>query len=112
MGIVGVIISVDGRRKHFATGEGPEYMLEEAAAAVEDIAKNNAPTKTGNLVNSIGEYDSDPARSVTIGTNVEYAVYQENGTNRIQAVRFFEDAINQVKGDYSGYLKFRYLRGY
>jgi HK97 gp10 family phage protein len=114
MGIVGVIISVDGRRKHFDTtndGESAEYMLEEAAATVEDLAKSNAPVKTGKLVNSIGIENSDD-KSVTVGTDLEYAVYQENGTNRIPGVRFFEDAVNQVKGEYSGYLKFSYLRGY
>jgi HK97 gp10 family phage protein len=111
MGIVGVIISVDGRRKHFDTENSVEYMLEEAASAVEDLAKNNAPVKTGKLVSSIGIGDST-SESVTVGTDLEYAVYQENGTNRISGIRFFEDAVNQVKGDYSGYLKFMYLRGY
>lgn len=111
MGIVGVMISVDGRRKHFDTGESAEYLLEKAAAEVEDQAKNNAPVKTGKLVNSIG-VDESTSDSITVGTDLEYAVYQENGTNRIPGVRFFEDAVNQVKGDYSGYLKFMYLRGY
>lgn len=108
--MVGVNISVDGRKKNFARTDS-EALLEEAAAEIEDIAKSNTPVKTGNLVNSIG-VQSLTSRSATVGTNVDYGVYVENGTVNIPAKNMFKDAMDRVRAKYSGSLVFTYDRGY
>lgn len=49
----------------------------------EKYAKALCPVDTGNLRNSIShDYDDD---TVYIGTNVEYAPYQELGTSKMKA---------------------------
>ena len=102
---VRINISVDGRRKNFARDES-EALIEEAAAEIEDLAKNNAPVKTGNLVNSIS-MDYLTSRSGSVTADCEYAIYQEMGTSRgVRAQHFMENAMNQVKSKYSGTLKF------
>ena len=53
--------------------------------SVERYAKENAPVDTGNLRNSINYQVNASSKTVTIGTNVEYAVYQELGTSRMKA---------------------------
>lgn len=105
--MVGVKISIDGRRKNFARDES-EYMLEEAAAEIEDMAKSNAPVKTGNLVNSIST-ESLTSRSAFVNTDCDYAIFQEEGTSRgVPAQHFMKNAMNSVKSKYSGYLTFSY----
>jgi HK97 gp10 family phage protein len=61
-----------------------------AAGRVRDRAKEKAPVDTGLLRNSIvAELQSQSATSVTwrIGSNVQYALYQELGTGPIYARR-------------------------
>jgi len=45
----------------------------------ESYAKGRAPVDTGNLRNSITHDTEDNGHTVVIGTNVEYAPYQELG---------------------------------
>lgn len=59
-----------------------EGRLQKAALIVVADAKRNAPVKTGHLRNSIiHEVDGDNLVAV-VGSNVEYAPYQEVGTGR------------------------------
>ena len=58
----------------------------------EDHVKALAPVDTGRLRASITHLVDD--RSVTIGTNVEYAKYQEMGTSRMKAQPFLEPGIS------------------
>ena len=56
--------------------------LEECGALAEKHAKQLAPVDTGNLRNSI-THKIDPLEQVVyVGSNVEYAVYQEMGTGK------------------------------
>lgn len=55
--------------------------LMKCGAMVENYAKQDAPVDTGRLRNSI-HHEMEDDDTVDIGTDVEYAVYQELGTSR------------------------------
>lgn len=56
--------------------------LERCGTEGEGYAKDLAPTRTGNLKNSITHKVDNGENSVYIGTNVEYALYVEMGTGK------------------------------
>lgn len=70
-----------------------ELTLQEKCEAILSIwgmmcsryAQLNAPVDTGNLRNSIDYKVNLSDASVEIGSNVEYAIYQEFGTSRMRA---------------------------
>ena len=57
---------------------------------VEGEAKLRCPVDTGNLRSSIS-HESDTEKA-TIGSNVEYAVWQEKGSSRTKAQPYLEPA--------------------
>lgn len=63
--------------------EAVERALTAIGANAENYVRNNAPKDTGRLQNSITSRIDTSDNSVTIGTNVEYAPYQELGTSKI-----------------------------
>lgn len=70
-----------------------------AGALVEGSAKNLAPVDTGALRSSVhtaGKSTSSGAEA-SIGTNVEYAIYQEFGTSKMQAQPFLKPALQKNK---------------
>ena len=56
--------------------------LEEIGTDCEHIASENAPYDTGRLSASITHVVDASEQAVYVGTNVEYAPYQELGTSR------------------------------
>lgn len=71
--------------------------LEKIGILVEGRAAKNAPVDTGRLRNSIThETEQDYA---IIGTNVEYAPYQELGTSKMKAQPYLRPAVDQSQGD-------------
>lgn len=56
--------------------------LERCGTEGEGYAKDLAPTRTGNLKNSITHKVDNGENTVYIGTNVEYALYVELGTGK------------------------------
>ena len=70
-------------------GEGMEAAilraLEQIGWAAERYAANMAPVDTSRLKNSITHVMDNGGKWVGIGTNVEYAPYQELGTSRTDA---------------------------
>ena len=56
--------------------------LEEIGIGCEGIASENAPFDTGNLSSHITHAIDANEPAVYVGTNVEYAPYQELGTSR------------------------------
>lgn len=62
-----------------------ERALTAVGLQAENYVRNNAPKDTGRLQNSITSRVDTSDNSVTIGTNVEYAPYQELGTSKMQA---------------------------
>ena len=67
--------------------------LEKCGLTAERFAKKLAPYDTGNLRNSITHEVDDGEPSVYIGTNVEYAPYQELGTINMDANPFLKPAV-------------------
>ena len=67
--------------------------LETCGASAERFAKKLAPYDTGNLRNSITHEVDDGEPAAYIGTNVEYAPYQELGTINMDANPFLKPAV-------------------
>ena len=67
--------------------------LEKCGLTAERFAKKLAPYDTGNLRNSITHEVDDGDPAVYIGTNVEYAPYQELGTINMDANPFLKPAV-------------------
>ena len=67
--------------------------FETCGLVAEGYAKKLAPVDTGNLRNSITHEVDDGEPAVYIGTNVEYAPYQELGTIHIKAQPFLKPAV-------------------
>ena len=67
--------------------------LEKCGLTAEGYAKKLAPVDTGNLRNSITHDVDDGEPAAYIGTNVEYAPYQELGTIHMKAQPFLKPAV-------------------
>lgn len=74
--------------------------LETCGLVAEGYAKKLAPVDTGNLRNSITHDVDDGESAVYIGTNVEYAPYQELGTIHIKAQPFLKPAAVDHANEY------------
>lgn len=75
--------------------------LEAVGIDLQKIASDNAPYDTGRLSGSISHVVSSDEKAVYIGTNVEYAPYQELGTSRMSAANdgrgYLRPAVNDNK---------------
>lgn len=67
--------------------------LEPCGLVAEGYAKKLAPVDTGNLRNRITHEVDDGEPAAYIGTNVEYAPYQELGTIHMAAQPFLKPAV-------------------
>ena len=67
--------------------------LETCGLVSEGYAKKLAPVDTGNLRNSITHEVDEDEPAAYIGTNVEYAPYQELGTIHMAAQPFLKPAV-------------------
>ena len=85
----------------FAKPGGPvDEMLTKAAVAVELAAKRFAPVDTGRLRASIShtvERD-DKGPVAFIGSNVNYAIYQELGTRYQPGTPYLRPALHSLRG--------------
>lgn len=79
-----------------------EEAMETAVLLVESTAKELAPVDTGRLRSSIASevrrVASDTIKGI-IGTDVEYAKFQEFGTSKMDANPFLRPAIETHRGD-------------
>ena len=73
--------------------------LEIMGGKAESYAKKLAPVDTGNLRNSITHAQEDENTEV-IGTNVEYAPYQELGTHKMAPHPFLRPAAENHASEY------------
>lgn len=81
-----------------AKDQAVSMALEKIGLIAERYAKGYAPVDTGRLRSSIShETDSD---SAYIGTNVEYAQYQEFGTSRQKGTPFLRPAVENHLDEY------------
>jgi HK97 gp10 family phage protein len=81
-----------------------EEALGLAGMQAENYARANAPVDTGRLRNSITSQVLKGENAVVIGTNVEYAPYQELSTSKMPACNngrgFLRPAINDHIDEY------------
>ena len=74
--------------------------LETCGLVAEGYAKKLAPVDTGNLRNSITHTVDDGEPAAYIGTNVEYAPYQELGTIHMKAQPFLKPSVADHANEY------------
>lgn len=84
--------------------EAVERALTAVGTQVTNYARANAPVDTGRLRNSITFETLNDEDAVVIGSNVEYAPYQELSTSRMKAANggkgFLRPAINDHMDEY------------
>ena len=78
-------------------------VLEAWGLTAEGYAKLTCPVDTGRLRNSISHTHDD--NTMYVGTNVEYAPYQELGTRNTAGKHFLRNSITNHKGDYEDIIK-------
>jgi len=83
-----------------AKAEDIERALETIGLVAERYAKGYAPVDTGRLRNSISHDVSTEEQAVYVGTNVEYAPYQELGTRFQPGTPFLRPAIENHLDEY------------
>lgn len=74
-------------------------LLQEIGIGVSGQAIMLAPIDTGNLANSINYKVNAQAKAVTIGTPVEYGIYQELGTRKMSAKPYLAPAFAAMMPD-------------
>lgn len=84
--------------------------MEEIGLVAEGYAKKACPVDTGRLRNSITHLVGDGGRAAYIGTNVEYAVYVEEGHStrggtKVEGVHFLKNAATGHGDKYSAILR-------
>lgn len=80
--------------------------LEACGAVAETYAKRRTPVDTGRLRNSIAHAVVKEEKAAYIGTNVEYAPYQEYGTSSgIKPKHFLRDAAQNHAQEYKEILE-------
>lgn len=67
-----------------ALGDQLEAALETIGIRIENYAKEDCPTDTGRLKNSLTHVVDLNENAVIAGTNVEYAAYVELGTSKMK----------------------------
>lgn len=83
-----------------AKDEAIARALETMGLVAERYAKGYAPVDTGRLRNSISHEIAQDEGAVYIGTNVEYAPYQEFGTRYQSGTPFLRPAIDEHIEEY------------
>lgn len=79
--------------------------LMECGATAENYAKADAPVDTGRLRNSMAHKMVDD-NTVAIGSDVEYAKYQELGTSRgVKPKYFLTNAVRDHIGEYENIIR-------
>ena len=85
--------------------------LMKCGAIVENYAKQDAPVDTGRLRNSI-HHEMEGDDTVDIGTDVEYAVFQELGTSRgVTEKRFLTNGVRNHISEYKQIIEEEFRKG-
>lgn len=85
-----------------ATKQAEQRVLTMWGILAQGYATEYAPVDTGNLRNSIGYGTSE--NEMQVGTNVEYAPYQELGTYKMAAHPYLRPAIENHISEYESIL--------
>ena len=86
-----IIEHIDFDKAKLESDEAVQRALRKWGEVYTDHAKDYAPVDTGRLQNSIHP-SSVSKDTIAVGTNVEYAIYQEMGTSRMRAHPFLRAA--------------------
>ena len=70
--------------------------LRDSGDAVEESAKSKAPVKTGELGASIRNEVDEGAKEVFVGSDLDYALYLEYGTRKMQAQPYLRPALYET----------------
>jgi len=85
--------------------------LMKCGAIVENYAKQDAPVDTGRLRNSI-HHEMENDDTVDIGTDVEYAIFQELGTSRgVKEKRYLTNAVRNHISEYQNIIESEFRKG-
>ena len=85
--------------------------LMKCGAIVENYAKQDAPVDTGRLRNSI-HHEMEDDDTVDIGTDVEYAIFQELGTSRgVTEKRFLTNGVRNHISEYKTIIEEEFRKG-
>ena len=85
--------------------------LMKCGAIVENYAKQDAPVDTGRLRNSI-HHEMEDDDTVDIGTDVEYAIFQELGTSRgVTEKRFLTNGVRNHISEIKTIIEEEFHRG-
>ena len=85
--------------------------LMRCGAIVENYAKQDSPVDTGRLRNSI-HHEMENDDTVDIGTDVEYAIYQELGTSRgVTEKRYLTNAVRNHISEYKQIIEQEFRKG-
>lgn len=79
------------------------WALDGGSPAISEYASDDG-TKKGTYSGTMPK-DGKNERSVYIGTNVEYAAYQEFGTSRIDAKHYIQRGVQNHKSEYNEIIK-------
>lgn len=109
---VTVEVKIDNRNTVFETlADVKKRALMRAGATVESYAKQGAPVDTGRLRNSI-HHEMENDDTVDIGTDVEYAIYQELGTSRgVKEKRFLTNGVRNHISEIKTIIEEEFRRG-
>lgn len=85
--------------------------LMKCGAIVENYAKQDAPVDTGRLRNSI-HHEMEDDDTVNIGTDVEYAIFQELGTSRgVTEKRYLTNGVRNHVSEYKQIIEQEFRNG-
>lgn len=85
--------------------------LMKCGAIVENYAKQDAPVDTGRLRNSI-HHEMEDDDTVNIGTDVEYAIFQELGTSRgVTEKRYLTNGVRNHISEYKTIIEQEFRNG-
>ena len=85
--------------------------LMRCGAQAENYAKQDAPVDTGRLRNSI-HHEMEDDDTVDIGTDVEYAIFQELGTSRgVTEKRFLTNGVRNHISEYKTIIEEEFRKG-
>ncbi len=85
--------------------------LMKCGAIVENYAKQDAPVDTGRLRNSI-HHEMENDDTVNIGTDVEYAIFQELGTSRgVTEKRYLTNGVRDHISEYKSIIEEEFRKG-
>lgn len=92
--------------------EAYKRAAKEIALEMEGIAKENSPVDTGNLRSKIyGESGKKNGDIIArVGTNTEYASFQEFGTSKMEAQPFIRPARDEMQRESANIVK-KHMKG-